>query len=648
LVVSFCALLWTHNAWAGPDDGVVAGAAPNAPDSSPAEASQSPAVANPGPAPEITVEGRRRAHVEGFTQAEVRALPGALGDPLRAVEALPGVTPALSGVPYFFVRGAPPGDVGYFFDGIRLPALFHALGGPSVIHPGLIETVELYPGPYPVEYGRLAAAAVVAHATEPSPMARGEVAVRATDSSALLDTPLGESTNLTLAGRYSYANPVLHLFASNLNVEYWDYQARVVHQLSDRDRVRVLVFGAHDSLTQADDNKVRTLYGIDFQRAALRFEHQLPHGSVALQVLAGSDRSFAENGDVEVQDLSTEGRVDVTQVLTRNFALRAGMSVNHDLYKLDASKLDDAEKRTRYLEQFPARLDSAGGMYLAFDADVGSGLLLTPGIRVDAYVSQGNTVLSCDPRVSAEYRVSSHLTLQSALGIAHQPPANALPAPGLNPTLGQGLQTGVQQSYGFRLRLPSDVSLAVTLFQNALFNVTDSAGLARLGDADKSVSQDTRGLGWSRGVELLLRRSLTRKLGGFLSYTLSSSKRAVGRAEGPSAYDRRHVLGAALGYDWGHGFRSGARVTFYTGIPADVAYLEAARDPPRTTAFYRVDLRSEKRFLLGDSRYFSLVFEIVNATLNREVLQASCDAYVCKEQRVGPVTIPNFGIEAGF
>ena len=92
------------------------------------------------------------------------------------------------------------------------------------------------------------------------------------------------------------------------------------------------------------------------------------------------------------------------QVLTRKIALRAGMSINHDLYARDVSKLDDAEKRTRYLEQFPSRLDLAGGMYLAFDADVGSGLLLTPGLRADAYVSRGVAAVSCDPRVGTEHR----------------------------------------------------------------------------------------------------------------------------------------------------------------------------------------------------------------------------------------------------
>lgn len=46
--------------------------------------------------------------------------------PSRRREAMPGVTPVASGVPYFFVRGAPPGNVGYFVDGVRVPLLLGA------------------------------------------------------------------------------------------------------------------------------------------------------------------------------------------------------------------------------------------------------------------------------------------------------------------------------------------------------------------------------------------------------------------------------------------------------------------------------------------------------------------------------------------
>jgi TonB family protein len=102
--------------------------------------------AAPVPPPiEVTVRGQRTpAQVQTFTRAEVRQLPGAFGDPFRAIESLPGVTPILSGVPFFYVRGAPPGNVGYFLDGIRLPLLYHVGLGPSVVHPALISRVDLY------------------------------------------------------------------------------------------------------------------------------------------------------------------------------------------------------------------------------------------------------------------------------------------------------------------------------------------------------------------------------------------------------------------------------------------------------------------------------------------------------------------------
>ena len=58
---------------------------------------------------EITVHGvRPEPGRQEMSSAEVRQLPGAFGDAFRAMEALPGVIPLVSGLPYFLVRGAPP------------------------------------------------------------------------------------------------------------------------------------------------------------------------------------------------------------------------------------------------------------------------------------------------------------------------------------------------------------------------------------------------------------------------------------------------------------------------------------------------------------------------------------------------------------
>src|SRR6185295_10876974 len=136
---------------------------------------------------EVTVSGQRPEPLaQSFTRAEVRQLPGAFGDAFRAIEALPGVTPIASGVPFFYVRGAPPGNVGYFLDGIRLPLLYHLALGPSVVNPAMVDKVDLYPGGYPARFGRFAGGIVAGETKEPAASLHGEGNLRLVDAGALV------------------------------------------------------------------------------------------------------------------------------------------------------------------------------------------------------------------------------------------------------------------------------------------------------------------------------------------------------------------------------------------------------------------------------------------------------------------------------
>src|SRR5262249_43179836 len=153
---------------------------------------KAPAQAPKKPAPEpvvVSVEGeRRRPMVTSLARAEVRQLPGAFGDPFRAIEILPGVTPILSGLPFFYIRGAPPGNVGYFLDGIRVPYLYYIALGPSVVHPGMVDTVDLYSGGYPARYGRFSGGIVSGETTAPRPDFHGEGNLRLIDAGALAES----------------------------------------------------------------------------------------------------------------------------------------------------------------------------------------------------------------------------------------------------------------------------------------------------------------------------------------------------------------------------------------------------------------------------------------------------------------------------
>src|SRR5260370_33054717 len=75
---------------------------------------------------EVTVRGaKHEIRQTTLSATDFREMPGAFGDPFRAIEALPGVTPVVSGLPFFYIRGAPPNDNAYFVHGIRVPLLFH-------------------------------------------------------------------------------------------------------------------------------------------------------------------------------------------------------------------------------------------------------------------------------------------------------------------------------------------------------------------------------------------------------------------------------------------------------------------------------------------------------------------------------------------
>jgi hypothetical protein len=152
-------------------------------------------------------------------------------------------------------------------------------------------------------------------------------------------------------------------------------------------------------------------------------------------------------------------------------------------------------------------------------------------------------------------------------------------------------------------------------------------------------------MGTSYGLEIFLKRRLTGRLGGFLSYTLSRSLRSLGTRQFVATFDRTHVANVALAYDLGRHWRAGTRVTFYTGLPK-------APDPTdsstRLPSFFRVDLRLEKRWQLGEKTWISFVAEWMNATLSTEAISTSCTLQGCTPQTIGPVTIPSLGVEGGF
>jgi len=165
----------------------------------------------------------------------------------------------------------------------------------------------------------------------------------------------------------------------------------------------------------------------------------------------------------------------------------------------------------------------------------------------------------------------------------------------------------------------------------------------------------------------LVRRPLSKCFSGWLSYTLSRSIRNaryittddnVAQATVPSDADRRHVLNAVLAAELGARWRLGVRGLFYTGTP--YSRLEGVIPAPpynayRTPSFFRLDVRLEKRWRLGETGSIAVVVEGQNVTLSTEYSGQALDCMEspgvetrCKLGKVGPLTLPSVGVEAFF
>lgn len=404
--VPLAALFFTAHASAQAVDAPASAATPPAPDpaAEAAPAADAPAAAAEAaplpagstrvapvipPPEEVQVHGRRgrKAGQTTFGGAEVRQVPGAFGDAFRVMETLPGVTPMVSGLPFFFVRGAPPGNNGYYIDGIRIPLLYHVGAGPSVIHPGLIERVDFFPGGYPARYGRFAGGILSGETRRPATELHGEGNVRLFDAGALVEAPFADGRGTVLAsGRYSYTAALISLAAPNAVLEYWDYQARATWNLGPRDQIGLFAFGSYDFFGEKrPSGEIRTAFATQFHRVDARWDHELPNrGRLRLAATFGSDETGTEEL-AGVRDRIVGARAYVEQPVGKSMLVRGGADVMLDHYDLLTSNKEGQSESQAAL--YPPRNDLVVGMHLDTVIQATDGWEVTPGLRVDMFES---------------------------------------------------------------------------------------------------------------------------------------------------------------------------------------------------------------------------------------------------------------------
>lgn len=636
--------------------------APEPEEPAPTPAAPTPSAAPsppPPPAPieEVRVLGRREPKSpteHRLGRAEMRVVPGAFGDPFRAIDMLPSLVPIVSGLPYYYIRGAPPSAVGYYIDEVRVPYLFHFALGPGVIQPALVEEVALHPAAFPGRYGRYAGGIVAGTTREPAKELYGEGQIRLFDAGAYVEAPFaGGRATAGVGGRYSYTAGLVSLLAPEITIDYRDYNARVSYDISDRWRATAFTFGAFDYASQVEEGIEQVFFASEFHRLDLRLDRRGADGSASrVGATVGIDRTRL-GGARFAQNIVTGVRGRHEQRVARDLDVEVGADVFIEHYSGDLPNPYSVSRRDyqQAVNVFGGHTDSASGAWVSASYRPAEGWDLTAAMRGDVFTSVGAIRVGPSPRVSMRVPlVAERLSFLGALGIAPQPPTFTIPVPAIGfRGLPGGLGYGFQKSAGVELKLPWRFTLKAVGFHHSYVDLRDIAqtgGDLGLDEAQLEPTSPSQ----AYGLELFLSRKLSERFAAFSSVNVSRSQLGSTRfvPSRLSPFDRSYVVQVGGVVELGRNWRASSRFLTYGGWPSDPP---EARVPSgdRLPAFYRVDARIEKRWVWKEHRYIGLVFEGLNVTGSKEILSRECLPELgCKDREFGPLVIPSIGLEGGL
>jgi hypothetical protein len=582
---------------------------------------------------------------------EARQTAGTSGDPMRVIGALPGVIQIAWPAALYVVRGANPGNTGFFLDGIRVPALFHLALGPSVIHPYLIDGVDFYPGGYPANYGPYVSGIMTARtAAPPADRVHASVDVTFFDAGGIVTSPWdGGRGTVAVAGRYSYTGEVFSLLQTGTTLRYGDYQLRADHPFAGG-QATLFAFGSVDSLGWTNLGAPAEQYGsLQFHRLDLRWRRALAGGRLLVGATVGADwtQSTLFNAPIKVRALTASPRVVYDRALGGSADLEIGASADAQTF---ATVKPSFEAQQGDLGSSRRALSQATFATISFR--LGSRLVVAPGLRGDLFAEENTEAFFVEPRLDLLYKLTDALLLKADGGRFAQMPSLPVSVPGFEAfgLADLGAQTSLGGSLGVEARLRRSFTLGVTGYYETL-RLTDVRNIDLMNiqptEADFLVSRPGR----AYGAEILLRRANEGRLFGWLAYTLSWSLRADDSGVyGRSDWDERHVLNLVTGYRLRGGYTVGARFHLNTGRWAPV--IGSNGEYQQLATYYQLDLRAERHFVF-DRFTMDVYADVANATLDPEVLQLTAGVDPVTHQptiQTGQILLilPTIGLHAQF
>lgn len=640
--------------------------------------------------PYRTVVKRRRSGDEAvdrrtITTEEINNVPGTQGDALKAIQNFPGVARSPFGAGLLVIRGAAPSDSKIYLGYHEIPQLFHFGAITSVFNSDMLAQIDFMPGNFDARYGDAIGGVVNVVPRKPRRDGiHGYIDADLFDVGALIEGPVGKGS-FAVSGRRSYIDAVLGLALpddAGLSVtqapRYYDYQGLFDYPVAGGE-LSVRAFGSDDRLSlitnsanEAASSGQEAGTAILFHRADLVYRKRDGPWDFLITpayIYQSASGGFGDLFNFTLDRHEFSGRAEVSRKLSSRAGLRLGTEVQAGHYTINAaapsfpagSGLGDTDISNVAREIGDTYASPA--LYATGTVRLGDRFTLLPGVRAH-YYARVLRKLAVDPRLRFAWEVGDRTTIKGGVGLYSQAPDIFE----FNPVWGNPrvwLERSVHNSLGVAHEFEeAAITFEATGFYKHVWDrVTGSTAIVFADPSLRPENFTNQGIGRIYGGELLLRKALTGRLFGWLSYTLMKSEvqDSPGAAWVPFDFDQRHILTAIAVYKLPRNWQLGGRFRLVSGNPTtgrtDGVFdaesggylpLDGPRNGERLPTFHQLDLRLDKRWVLR--RAITSVYLDVQNVYNRQNGEAwnySFD-YRSRALTTGLPIIPSLGTRIEF
>lgn len=555
------------------------------------------------------------------TKEELAVAPGSNGDAVRGLLNFPGFARTPFGLGALIIRGAAPGDSAVYLGGHEIPSLFHFGGLRSTFNSELLSSIDYYPSNFDGRYGDATGGVVALEPRAPKDEGfHGHIDASLIDVGGLVEGSVGKGSYAAAVRRSTLDLVLGSIDGVSVAPRYWDYQTLFEYPVG-KGRLGVRAFGSIDELLALDDELDGFTNDTAYHRGDVYYTRR--RGPWSFELSEAFSFTDVDDGSNAQRDFTFSTRGEARVRAGKRLGFVFGTETRVGWADIDFTRtaqfgppIATGDAATDGISEQTAPI-AIPALYGVANIRLGQErpLTLSPGVRVTGYVEPMGTV-TADPRLNARWQVAEPLTLKGGVGLYSQSPTLAeLDEVFGNPELvpEQSLQTSV----GAEVALPYDMSVDVTVFYKYLWNlsVPSDAQVERSGE---TVAENfaSVGRGRSYGAEILFRRDFSKKLYGWVAYTLSrTEQRDPGEGYELFPFDQTHILTVLGGYklprNWTVGFRfrltSGNPTTpTANGVYDATTGLWTAFAAPafsdRLPLFHQLDVRVDKTWTFRRSR----------------------------------------------